>query len=283
MDHGIMYRVRQMKKTDQSGQSGLSSLLILIIGFVLACILFFGFLVIRHISRTYSPSIVNAEKYLKRGKINEAFALSERISSDRPGYFLLRGKIWLAASMKKQDIQSWSEYGLDSDDWLKGEEIENALNDFKEAIRRDPSSAEARYFLGVIYREKGWFAEAENQFEEALSLDPKNLQITLGMASLLVKMDRLTEAESELREAYGIAPEDPAVLKSMAFLYRFYLQKPDSALVWLNRYLNHVKGRDLDINLAKKEFQELIERYPEYEPSEPQDWKKRKPRFIPRR
>jgi Tfp pilus assembly protein PilF len=69
--------------------------------------------------------------------------------------------------MKKQDIQSWSEYGLDSDDWLKGRRLRNALNDFKEAIRRDPSSAEARYFLGVVYREKGWFAEAENQFEEA--------------------------------------------------------------------------------------------------------------------
>ena len=88
MDHGIMHRVKQMKKTDQLRQSGLSSLLILIIGFILACIIFFGFLVIRQISRTYSPSIVNSEKYLKRGKINEAFALSERMVLIGPGHFL---------------------------------------------------------------------------------------------------------------------------------------------------------------------------------------------------
>ncbi|NLG16557.1 MAG: tetratricopeptide repeat protein [Fibrobacter sp.] len=272
-----------MKNAGKPRSAGLSYPLILITGFIIACVLFFGFLIIRHISRTYSPSIVNAEKYLKRGKINEAFTLSERISSNNPGFYLLRGKIWLALSIKKQDVENWGKYGLDSQDWLKGEEIDNALLNFKEAVRKDPSSGEARYYLGVVYREKGWYSEAERQFEEALSIEPSEIKIIVAMASLMVRMDRLDEAESELREAFRIDPEDPSVMKNMAFLFRFYKQKPDSALVWLNRYLNNVQEKDLDINLAKKEFQELLERYPEFKPSEPQDWRNKKPRFIPRR
>jgi len=165
---------------------------------------------------------------------------------------------------------------------LKGEEIQKAEEYFKAAKKKKPSGDEPYFYLGIIYSEKGWFFEAESEFEKALDRDPSRIDVRVSMSSLLVKMRKYDNAEEQLRLACLKEPQNPLIAKNMAFLFRYYKDKPDSALRWFNRYLNNASSKDLDVSLAKKEFRDLIERYPEFIPPEPQTWKENRKRFIPR-
>lgn len=261
---------------------GVSLIFVVITGFLCSSILFSAFLVVRHISFCYYPSISNAKRYLRKGKLDEALAFANRIESGNYENLILKGRIWLAKSYKKQKKENWTKYGLDSDDWLKGEEIRKAVSYFKTAIKKKPLSVDPYYYLGVIYSEKGWFFEAESQFEKALDLDQSRIDIRISLSSLFVKMKKYDKAEDQLRSAYIKEPKNPSIAKNMAFLFRYYKDKPDSAIRWFNRYLNNASQKDLDVNLAKKEFQDLIERYPEFSPMEPQKWKENRIKFLPR-
>ena len=266
-----------------SKSRGLSFPVILIAGIILAAAFLSTVLLVRYISHKYSPSISNAEKYLNKGRLNEAFALTEKVDNDSPRLLILKGRIFLALSLRKQRGDNWKKYGVDSTDWLKGEEIENALRCFKDAITLDPLSADAHYYLGYVYKEKGWYSEAKSEYNSALEINPGRIDVRVGLSSLFTRMDHIAEAQEVLRDAYKMAPDDPTVAKNMAFLFRYYIDTPESAMVWFNRYLNNVTDRDFDVNIAKKEFQDLTERYPEYIPSEPQDWRDKTPHFVPRK
>lgn len=261
---------------------GVSLTFVIIAGFLCSFLLFTAFLIVRHISYSYSPTVSNAQRYLEKGKIDEALAFANQIESDNAPVLILKGRIWLAKSYQKQKKEKWGSYGLDENEWLKGEEIQKAEEYFKAAKKKKPSGDEPYFYLGIIYSEKGWFFEAESEFEKALDRDPSRIDVRVSMSSLLVKMRKYDNAEEQLRLACLKEPQNPLIAKNMAFLFRYYKDKPDSALRWFNRYLNNASSKDLDVSLAKKEFRDLIERYPEFTPPEPQTWKENRKRFIPR-
>jgi tetratricopeptide (TPR) repeat protein len=49
--------------------------------------------------------------------------------------------------------------------------LDEAMQDFTEAIKSNPKFAKAYYNRGVVYREKGMRAKAKSDFENAKSLD----------------------------------------------------------------------------------------------------------------
>ena len=261
---------------------GVSFPLVLIIGTIISISLLTSVVLTRHFFSLLSPTITNTERLLKQGKLQDALSFSERLRSETTRELILKGQIWLALSLNKQKGENWSQYGTDSGNWLAGEESDMALRYFTDAVLRDPQSADAHYYLGVIYKEKGWLAEADREFDEVLELNSKYINALLGKGTVFVMMSRYSEAELVFREAYTLAPHEPSVVKNCAFFYRYYLLKPDSALLYLNRYLNLAGQRDLDVNLARQEFQNLLDRYPEYAPSEPQSWRTKKRQFISR-
>ncbi len=266
-----------MKARKSMNSRGLSFPVILISGITAAFFLLLGLLVVHRITRVWSPSLKNAERLLQKKKYAEALAVIEKAENgkeDKPALLVEKGRIWFSLALEREKRSRWRDYGTDESNWLKSVEAEKALRCFKKALKLDPENTEAHYLLGQLYMEKGWYSRAETEFLEVLRKKKKHVNALLNLGVTYTQMRRLDLAERELRNAYVMAPDDPAVAKNFAYLYRFYLDKPDSAIAWANRYLNLDPQNDLDINFIRNELEDMLQRYPEYTPSEPMEWKK---------
>lgn len=268
-----------------STNRGLSFPVIVLSGVICAFFFVAGFLAIRWMSSRWSPTLKNSERLLKEGKYDEALAVaSELDSEDGAAVDVVIGKIWLARAYRRYRKEEWKSYGTNPDDWFTGADVAKALTHFRGALSLEPSHTEARYYLGIIYMEKGWHSRAETQFMETLRVDREHVDAHVSLAALYVKMERYREAEQELIRAHELAPENPAVAKNLSFLYRFYLDDPKAAMEWSNRYLNLEPRGDPQQALIQSEFADMIRRYPEYAPPrEEQKWRKDDPSFEPRK
>ena len=266
-----------------SERKSLSLPVVLLIGVLLAGTSLLAFFAVRKIAGKFSPTVANAERYLRKGKIEEAFALTGKLKTGSAAKELLRGKLYFARSIQSRKVDGWRVYGTDSADWLQGSDIDSALACFNAAVAVDRFLAEGWYFKGVLYKEKGWFSDAEDALQEALRLGPGSIDARLALGTLYTQTDRTGQATAILREAYDMDPENPLAAKNLAYIYRFHTDIPESATVWLNRYLNCASEGDIDINRAKTEFNDLLSRYPEYRPAEPQRWRETGRKFVSRK
>jgi tetratricopeptide (TPR) repeat protein len=261
---------------------GLSVPVIVSIGILVALLSLAVVLAFQFIANRFSPTATNAERYLRRGKLEEAFAMSAKVPGETTAKSLLRGRVFLAFALKQRKDDGWRQYGTDALDWLKGPEVDSALACFKKAIGFDKQSAAGWYWMGVVYKEKGWFREAEDALHESLRLDPESIDARLALASLYPRIGRPREAAGHLLEAYQLMPDNPQVAKNLALLYRFHLENPESAMIWFNRYLNNAPPADIAVNQARIEMNDLIARYPEFVPKEKQRWQQNRRTFVPR-
>ncbi len=259
-----------------------SKAVIVTIGIFFALLSIAVVFIFQSLADRFSPTVSNVERFLRKGKLEEAFALSSKVPGETAVKAILRGRVFLALALKERKDDGWRRYGLDQSDWLKGQEVDSAVANFKKAISMDKKSADAYFWLGIVYKEKGWFNEAEDALNESLRLNPKRIETRLALGALYPLMDRPREAVKHLVYAYKIAPDNPDIAKNVARIYRFYLDKPESAMIWFNRYLNNAKPGDIDVNQAKIEMNELIARYPEFVPEEKQLWRQPRRIFIPR-
>jgi tetratricopeptide (TPR) repeat protein len=84
--------------------------------------------------------------------------------------------------------------------------VEEALAEFKEASRRDPSFAEARTNLGNSLAAAGRPAEAIPHYEAALVLDPSAASAQVGLGSALLGQGRAADAQPHFAAALQIDP-----------------------------------------------------------------------------
>ncbi|MDP3794339.1 MAG: tetratricopeptide repeat protein [bacterium] len=68
--------------------------------------------------------------------------------------------------------------------YYKGERFDEAEQEFKRAVNRQPNYSNARYFLGIIYDRKGDTKSAIEQFEEIAKLNPDNTEVQRILANL---------------------------------------------------------------------------------------------------
>ncbi|MEA3560905.1 MAG: tetratricopeptide repeat protein [Candidatus Omnitrophota bacterium] len=54
------------------------------------------------------------------------------------------------------------------------EKYDQAIVEFKKAVKQNPEDAEIFYNLGIVYEAKSMLKEAREFFEKALELDPKH-------------------------------------------------------------------------------------------------------------
>lgn len=265
-----------MLRTIRSDKRGFSLTVSLITGFILALVALGVYLGVHRLSIQFSPTQSNAERYLRQGKFDEALALVQQMTGDTYRVSLLKGRAFLAQGIGQRREDAWHTYGTNSHDWLTGAVIDSALGWFKRALSQDPQAALVHYYLGIVYKEKGWFEVAAEELQQALTLDTESVDTYLALASLAAATHHPTDAVTTLQNAYRIAPNNADVAKNMAVLYRFYIQEPESAMVWLNRYLNIADRRDIATNMAINEMRELLERYPEYAPKTVQPWQQQR-------
>ncbi len=266
-------------------ENGLSLPVILLSGIIAAIFLLVAVFTVRHVLGVWSPTKKNVEALLTKGRYREALALMETKGAsfhDTSDAMVEAGKIWLALAWDRMNKEGWRSYGKNERDWMDVAEASKAESYLIQALEHNPSNTDAYYYLGMLYMEKGWYSLAEEQFLEVLKVRPDDVRTRQNLGVLYTRMDRLELGKKELLHANRVDPENASVMKNLAFLYRFYLDMPESAMVWANRYMNASPEGDLDINLVREELNEMLERYPDLTPEEPLLWKK-PPKFTARR
>jgi tetratricopeptide (TPR) repeat protein len=92
---------------------------------------------------------------------------------------------------------------------------QEAVPDYQEAIRLDPSYAEARNNLGFALAELGRLDEAVVQYREALRLDWHYALAHFNLGSALMRLGQRQEAAARFREALQIQPDYPAAKEQL--------------------------------------------------------------------
>ena len=92
-------------------------------------------------------------------------------------------------------------------------EAETLLRD---AVRLDPSYADAYYNLGYLYSELGRFEEAAEALEEGLRLDPDNAGMNGQLGFVLNALERPSQAVAPLTRDLRAEPEDAYVRASLS-------------------------------------------------------------------
>jgi tetratricopeptide (TPR) repeat protein len=93
-----------------------------------------------------------------------------------------------------------------------------ALTELNGELKVDPTSAQAEYEMGEIYRKHAQLEPAVAAFRHALQLDPGAVPVRLGLAKALRQLDRKREALEALEPAR--ASDDPGVHFLLAQIYR---------------------------------------------------------------
>ena len=90
------------------------------------------------------------------------------------------------------------------------EQLDKAVPAFQEAIKRDPSLADAYLALGQAQRKLGQLQEAQSTTRKLLRAQPQNVDGYMALSSVMVDMGELAQAEAPLRRAL-LHARDPKV------------------------------------------------------------------------
>jgi Flp pilus assembly protein TadD len=84
-------------------------------------------------------------------------------------------------------------------------------------LHRDrPDDAEVLILRGIVFRERGLFADAEADLKAALKITPESADAHAALG-ILYDVQMRSEAEVEHREAVRLAPKNPAYLNNLGF------------------------------------------------------------------
>ncbi len=251
---------------------------LVISGFIISVFAVTGILITRHLMYNSPDTLNEAESHFEKKRLNKALKSVESIrNKDNPRYLLLKGKIWYGFARRYYDTTGWRDYGTNSDDWFDCSACDSAVQYLKAASENEGSAGvEAKLVLSSIYIEKGWFSSAESILISLLREDRDNIKARINLAVVYSRTDRHKLAQSELRKTWRMDPGNPEVVKNMAVLYRYYIRDPDSAAVWMNRYLNIGVERDPEIYVIQRELRDILKRYPELKSELDTGWMEKK-------
>ena len=91
---------------------------------------------------------------------------------------------------------------------LKAGRLAQAINDFGEAVARDPGEKLAHYNLGQALLQAGRFDEAIQHFERAIEIDPEFRDAHYNLGTALSEVERFEEAAGHFQRAHEIDPQD---------------------------------------------------------------------------
>jgi len=123
------------------------------------------------------------------------------MDANRPGIHQRLGRALMAASAENS----------------AGDE---ALKEFLEELRLDPTSASAAYEAGELYRKKGETERARDYFEQALKHYPDFEGARIGLARVLLDLHEPGKALVQLREATRLNPKNEVTHYQMSMAYR---------------------------------------------------------------
>ena len=97
-------------------------------------------------------------------------------------------------------------------------DYDKAIDQWREAIRLDPSLAHAYHDLGIALRGKGQLPEAVTQLREAVRLDPKDGTAHADLADALQENNDLDGALASYKTALEIVPNSAPLHNNLGFV-----------------------------------------------------------------
>lgn len=86
-------------------------------------------------------------------------------------------------------------------------EVEQAMNAYREALRRDPRRADASWRLGVLHDQQGKYKDSAGYYRRAAAAMPDNADLHCDMGYSFYLQRFWSDAEANLRRAVELAPE----------------------------------------------------------------------------
>jgi tetratricopeptide (TPR) repeat protein len=127
------------------------------------------------------------------------------------------------------------------------------MDDFNEAIRRNPYLADAYNERGNLLRMNGKFDLAIQDYDAAVTLDSAHYAAYYNRALAYEKVGQYAEAESDLTQTVGLNP-GVATAYEVRGRVRALLQDYDGAIADLNRYLRMGGGHEYDNHSEVQSF-----------------------------
>jgi tetratricopeptide (TPR) repeat protein len=146
-----------------------------------------------------------------------------------------------------------------------------AVREFEEELRLDPTNANAAYELGEIHRKAGDLARARALFEKAMSSYPDFADAQLGLGRVLVSSREPERALPHIRKAIALDPQSDVAYYQLSLAYRAlgYAAEQQKALAEFQR-LRALRPRAPDLSTFVPRQVTKQELDPEAVPNPPQ-------------
>ncbi len=152
-------------------------------------------------SRSYLYSLNYERTEARAAQAREALEAAERIIPDGPEVFLSRGYFHFFVAL----------------------DFSRALTEFRKAVERSPSLAEARYAIALTYRRQGQWQNALQSYAAVERLDPANPIYAGDIFMLMLAVRRYADAEAALRRETALGRNEATIgyrTARLAFLAR---------------------------------------------------------------
>ncbi len=130
-------------------------------------------------------------------------AICLRLSLPQPALCLATQKPSSAASKTPPEANERFE---EARRLLRGGYLETALASVQQGLKAAPRSVEGLNLLGVIYLQKGDYAEAQAEFERALEMNARSTETHNNLGSAYYAQKKLDLAEQEFLKTLGYEP-----------------------------------------------------------------------------
>ncbi len=117
------------------------------------------------------------------------------------------------------------------------EDLNRADRMLTDALRADPDSSSARYFMGILRKMQGRIEDSIAEFEEALRINPSHANAHAQIGHSLIFLGRAQETEPYIHKAIRLSPRDPTISSwyFMAGQADIYLARYKKAIEWFEK------------------------------------------------
>lgn len=146
-------------------------------------------------------------------KALECYKQAVALKPDFAGAYWAMGELWQKLGDRGQATGCWyqalqlePDWGTAREHWQLGTalteqgKLDQAVLSFTQALRFDPTFAEAHHNLGIVLGKQGKWQDSLKCHRQAVDHDPKNSQLLAGLGRALVALEQWEEASSAYQQ-----------------------------------------------------------------------------------
>lgn len=119
-------------------------------------------------------------------------------------------------AMYPQVADAWAILG---NAYRDSEQLDKALEAYRQAILVDASAVAAHTGMGIVFRRRGEYRRALDAYQRALQFEPNKAETYSSMMVVAWKMDRTDLALQFAERGYELDQSDPVIASNLAMAY----------------------------------------------------------------